>query len=45
MLTWDAHYFDKVDSEGSCDIDELDESDNGTNRIGYKPTVVQLFWG
>ena len=42
MLTWDAHYFDSVNSKGSYDIDELGESDNGTNRIGHKPTVVRL---
>ena len=41
MLTQDAHCFDRIDNEGSCGIDELDESDDGTNRIGHKPTVVQ----
>ena len=45
MLTQDAHYFGRVDSGGSCDTDELDESDNGTSHTGHKPIVVQLSWG
>ena len=45
MLTRDVHYFNGVDNEGSCDIDELDESDDGTSHIGHKPTVVRLSQG
>ena len=45
MLTRDAHYFGRIDNGGSCDIDELDGSDDGTNRIGHKPTVVRLSQG
>ena len=45
MLTWDAHYFSSVGSEGSYDIDELDKSDDGTSHTGCKPIVVQLSWG
>ena len=41
MLTQDAHCFDRIGNKGSCDIDELDESDDGTNHIGHKPIVVQ----
>ena len=45
MLTRDVHYLNRVDNGGSCDIDELDESDNSTSHIGHKPTVVQLSQG
>ena len=40
MLTQDAHYFDREGSIGSCDTDELDESDDGTSHTGCKPIVV-----
>ena len=33
MLTQDAHYSDKADNRGSCDIDELDVSLSGRGVI------------
>ena len=44
MPTQDAYCFDRINNKGSCDIDELDKSDNGTNCIGHKPIVVQPSW-
>ena len=41
MPTQDVHCFDRIDNEGSCGIDELNESDGDTNRIGHKHIVVR----
>ena len=40
MLTQNAHYFDRVDNRGSCDTNELNESDDGTSHTGHKLIVV-----